>query len=184
MLSLQVIVGLNNTSASFLLANIFLDFLRGVRDRLSCCSPIWSGLYFRAILCIWVRASFVQACRMLHPSLLSSVQLRHVQSGLGECLTFPCISLQGTLFSFFTLFTRSATVVVLCFLRRQQEFALVIGCSLVNGWYQAGSIILTLVDRQIAARFVPSFLATFSILTLSSPRIAVLGPLLGGSMTA
>ena len=60
-LSFQVIDGSNVISLSIFLAILFLACHLFVSERLLCCSPIWSGLYFGTNSWILVRASFAHA---------------------------------------------------------------------------------------------------------------------------
>ena len=175
MLFLQVIEGLETISWSAFLARVSLAWRQSVSDRLSCCSPIWSGLYLGAISCILERASIAHVWGLVQPSALSWLQFRHAQVWVGVCLPSGCWSC-----SFFAALTRSATVVALWHRRRQQAGPLVIGQGLEKGWYHAGSFILMLGERHIAARLVPYFFATLSILMLQSPIMCVCGPFVGG----
>lgn len=88
MLSLHVIEGLNIISLSSAFALVLLVFLQMVRESLSCCSPIWRGLYFGARLCFLTRAPVVHVCGFQHLLSLSVVQSWQVQLGVGECSSF------------------------------------------------------------------------------------------------
>src|SRR6266404_5388611 len=72
-------------------------------------------------------------------------------------------------------------VLAWCFLRRHLAADDVSGIVSASGWYQAGGISCTWGDSLMAARLVLYFLATRSILMMSSPSSFVRLPLIGGS---
>lgn len=166
-LFLQVIVGSKRMWPFVLLASWFLSFLCGDRERLSWWFLASRGFILGAIRCMRDRASAAQAWGFLQPLARS-----WEQSVQGHCTLGMCGKIGAGVRKRADVETRSATVVVACFLRRHLAVDVVRGRVVACGWYHAGIWALRWGDIQMAARFVPCFLAALSILAMSLFRRA------------